>query len=29
MEKSLKETKISVKEAEEISKFVQEGFNLD
>jgi hypothetical protein len=29
MEKSLKETKISVKEAEEISKFVQEGFNLE
>jgi hypothetical protein len=29
MEKSLRETKITVKEAEEISKFVQDGFNLD
>jgi hypothetical protein len=29
MEKSLKETKISIKEAEEISKFVNEGFNLE
>jgi hypothetical protein len=29
MEKSLRETKISIKEAEEISKFVQEGFNLE
>jgi hypothetical protein len=28
MEKSLRETKISIKEAEEISKFVNEGFNL-
>jgi hypothetical protein len=29
LEKSLLETKIAVKEAEEISKFVNEGFNLD
>ncbi|MDR0605797.1 MAG: hypothetical protein LBG80_16000 [Bacteroidales bacterium] len=29
MEKSLRETKISVKEAEEISRFVQEGFNIE
>ncbi|MDR3151782.1 MAG: hypothetical protein LBT67_02930, partial [Holosporaceae bacterium] len=29
MEKSLRETKISIKEAEEISKFVNEGFNLE
>jgi hypothetical protein len=29
MEKSLRETKIAVKEAEEISKFVNEGFNLE
>jgi len=29
MEKSLLETKIAIKEAEEISKFVNEGFNLE
>ena len=29
MERSLLETKIAVKEAEEISRFVNEGFNLD
>ncbi|MDR1347957.1 MAG: hypothetical protein LBJ63_05950 [Prevotellaceae bacterium] len=29
MERSLKETKISIMEAEEISKFVNEGFNLE
>jgi hypothetical protein len=29
LERSLKETKITIKEAEEISKFVNEGFNLE
>ncbi|MDR1553988.1 MAG: hypothetical protein LBS69_11100 [Prevotellaceae bacterium] len=29
MEKSLKETKITIEEAEEISKFVREGFNIE
>jgi hypothetical protein len=29
MDRSLQETKITLKEAEEISKFVQEGFNLE
>jgi len=29
MERSLKETKITIDEAKEISKFVNEGFNLD
>ena len=29
LERSLRETKVAIKEAEEISKFVQEGFNLE
>jgi hypothetical protein len=29
MERSLKETQVAVKEAEEISKFVKEGFNIE
>ena len=29
MERSLRETKITIKEADEISKYVREGFNLE